>query len=571
MIEESISARRDVLESVRANPKVPVLIVGGGIIGAGLFRELALQGVDALLVDRSDFSVGASAGPSRMIHGGFRYLEFGEDELVMESVRERNILLKTAPHYVFPLPTTRPVLSRYMGMGYLFLKKLGFNPKRPPYRGSCFIKHYLKTYEQFGDAYRTMPRYTTESKKEAFKRRPGLRKDVTGTITYYDAWITYPERLCMELLFDGEELSSGAKALNYVSLKSASGSTVILTDELTGEDIEVSPGVVVNATGAWIDKANKSLGLETEMINGTKGGHLILENEELVKAFDDEQLFYETPDGRVSITLTWHGKAMIGSTDIKISDPDDVRCEEDEIDYIINAINVVLPDIKVDRSQILSSFSGVRPLRKSDASQTVQMSRAHSCSIIEPSDDLDIPVYCMVGGKWTPFRSFAEQTADKLLEFLGKNRMAGSIEVAIGGGKDYPVGDEAKKQWADDQSRRTGLSQERMGVLLYRYGTVGAEVADFLTAGEDAPLKNHEGYTRREIEYMVRSERVFHLDDLLLRRTTIALLGELTSPLLDELASIMASILGWSDEQARDDKTRVLKILKDKFGISEVK
>ncbi len=133
------------------------------------------------------------------------------------------------------------------------------------------------------------------------------------------------------------------------------------------------------------------------------------------------------------------------------------------------------------------------------------------------------------------------------------------------------IGDEARKQWIESHGQRTGLSPERMEVLLRRYGTVGAEVAAYITAEEDSVLQNHEGYTRREIEYMVRSERVFHLDDLLLRRTVIALLGELTSALMDELVSIMAPILGWSDQDARDEKTRTLDLLKDKFGISEVK
>lgn len=566
MDAKTADRRRETIAALRENPDVPVLIVGGGIIGTGLFRDLALQGVDVLLVDKSDISAGASAGPSRMIHGGLRYLEYGERDLVRESVRERNILLQNAPHYVFPLPTTIPILSRTAGLGYLLKKCLGLDGKRPPHRGSWMIRLGLRIYEKFGDAFRSMPRYSTASRGEALRRRPALRKDIRGTITYYDGWISYPERLCLELLQDGEALHEGAAALNYLAVDSRDARTVILRDEVTGEKLPVRPGIVVNAAGAWIDGVNGLLGLDTHMISGTRGGHLVLDNDELLAALDGEMIFYETPDGRACVALPWLNKPLIGSTDIRVDDPDDVRCEEDEADYIFDAIRVVFPDIRFDRSQILSSFSGVRPLRSSSASRTGQMSRAHYCAVLEPEREDSFPVYCMVGGKWTPFRVFAEHVADMLLARLGRPRKAGTVDVPIGGGTGYPAAGE-RDRWIADLALKTGLGAGRVEQLLVRYGTVAEQVAGYLAAAPDKPLAHHEGYTRREIEYILERERVVHLDDLVLRRTAIALLGELTGDLLDELASIGAATLDWSDEDRAAEIVRTKEILRDKFDI----
>jgi glycerol-3-phosphate dehydrogenase len=502
-----------------------------------------------------------------MIHGGLRYLEFGEFRLVREAVRERNLLLRNAPHYIRPLPTTIPIVSWVSGLGCLIKRMLGLSGKRPPHRGALLVKMGLTIYDIFGRRHRSMPRHRFATRRRALARRPRLMPETICTATYYDAWVSYPERLCLELLLDGESLSRQARALNYLSVREGSADAVTLRDELTGEELTVRPKVVVNATGAWVDSTNRLLGHETRMIDGTKGAHLVLDNDELVRELGGEMIFYETPDGRATVALPWLGKALIGSTDIRVSDPDKVRCEEDEIEYMLNAIRVAFPRLRVDRSQILSFFSGIRPMAASDASQTGQMSRAHRCNVIAPTDGITYPVHCMVGGKWTPFRIFAEHVADSVLEHLGRPRQAASDLLAIGGGRDYPRGDRARQRWVARLQDRTGLPEERLFALLERYGTRAERVAAFCAEGADRPLGHHEAYTVREIEFMVRHERVFHLDDLVLRRTAIALLGELTSDLVAELAAVMRPLLGWSAEQAREDIDRTLGILKDKFGI----
>jgi len=438
---------------------------------------------------------------------------------------------------------------------------------RPAHRGSIMVKIGLIFYDIFTRKHRIMPKHRFASRDKAMVRRPALHPETICTATYYDAWISYPERLCVELVLDARAACPQARALNYASLAGASGSHVVLRDELTGKDIRVRPRTVVNATGAWIDLANSRIGLETQLIGGTKGGHLVLDNPDLLAALDGEMIYYETPDGRVSVALPWLGKALIGSTDIRIEDPDDARCEEDEVDYILDAIGEALPGVTVSRDDIVSRFSGVRPLRYSDESTTGQVSRDHLCDVIEPNDAHEFPVLSMVGGKWTTFRAFSEQVADNILDRLDLPRHIDTRDVPIGGGRDFPADDSARRAYLADLRDRGRVDRDRAERLLERYGTRAADVGAFCAAAGDRPLTHHATYTVREIEFIVRNEDVMHLDDLVLRRTAIALLGELTGELLDELLAIVSVIRDWSRQQTDAERERTVDILRDRHSI----
>ncbi len=555
------------MEEICRQGEVPVLIVGGGVNGAGLFRELSLQGADVLLVDKGDFCCGASAACTRMIHGGLRYLEFGEFSLVRESVTERNLLLQNAPHYVTPLRTTIPLFKRIAGAFSAMCKFVRIGGNRPAHRGWMMVKAGLTMYDFLTRKHRRMPKHRFTSGAEAIAKRPMLDPKTLCTATYYDAWITYAERLGLEMILDAEADDTQAKALNYVSLQAAAGDVVTLRDELTGRTFEVRPKIVVNATGAWIDFANRKLGLDTHLIGGTKGGHLVVDNQELFDCLDGDMIYYETSEGRVAVAMPWLGKCLFGSTDLRVGDPDEVRCTEDEVDYMLESLRQALPGLTIGREHIVSRFTGVRPMRYSGESTTVSVSRAHHCEVIEPSDGVNFPTYAMVGGKWTTFRAFAEQVADRILPRVGLTRRTGSANVRIGGGKDFPTTDEDRQQWVARVADGFGVPAERVETLLRRYGTRAEQVAAFLVAGPDSPLANHSGYTRREIEFILRQERVWRIEDLLLRRTAIALLGELSDELLAELVGLMAAIHGWSDERVGEETARVIDVLADRFGV----
>ena len=541
--------------SLRDHSDVSVLIIGGGINGIGLFNELALQKIDVLLVEKSDFCAGTSSAMTRVIHGGLRYLENAEVRLVRESLRERNRLLRNAPHYVKPLPMTIPITSWTAGI-VTGIRNLFNLPTKPDNRGALVVKTGLTLFDLLAGRDSPLPRHRFRFGWAARALRPALNPKVICTATYYEAKITYPERLCLELVQDAEAACFQAHAMNYVRLQSAKGNTVVLHDEVTGDSCEVRPKIVVNATGAWIDGVNQAIGRASQFIGGTKGSHIVLDHPELAAATGSDMIYFVNRDGRICIFYVVDGKVIAGATDIPTDDPDAV-CDEGEVDYLLNSMSQTFPSIKVDRSHVVFRFCGVRPLPRSNALTPGQISRDHSFPVLPPGNGINFPIYSLVGGKWTTYRALAEQVADEILRVLGRPRLRSSANIPIGGGKGYfrlPQG--------------TRLSKERLLALQERYGTGAGRVIAYMNTGPDAPLANHAGYSRREIEFMALNERVVHIDDLIMRRTTIGILGMLTLPLLIELAAVVSRVLQWPEKKTAAEIERTIQRFKKVHGVT---
>jgi len=559
--------RNEILSSLKAKPEVSVLIVGAGINGIGTFRDLALNGVDVLLIDRADFCSGASAASSHMAHGGIRYLENGEFRLVREAVGERNRMIQNAPHIVAPLPTTVPMFKYFSGLLNAPMKFLGLL-ERPSERGSIIIKLGLMMYDAYTGKKRTVPRHTFLSRSASLKRWNKLNPEIANTATYYDGLISNPERLALEILLDAEADNSNARALNYVSMVSGQKDTVILRDELSDETYEVHPQLVINAAGPWIDFANHSMGLSTRFIGGTKGSHLVLNHPELREAIGGNEFFFENKDGRIVLIFPLFDRILVGTSDIKIDHPDEVRCTDEEIDYFIGMISRVFPTIKVTREHVVFQFTGVRPLGSSGAKTTGQYSRDHHIEVLSGDwTNLQFPVFSLVGGKWTSFRAFSEQVTDKVLAHLGKTRQKSTEDLPIGGGRGYATDESERKRQIEGFAAWTGLSKERLQILYERYGTRTEAVATFINRAADEPLKTLPEYTRREIAFLVQSEKAIHLDDILLRRTMLAMLGRLTRANVEEIADAMGASFGWSVEQKTAEVERTLRLLADRHGV----
>lgn len=559
-----MTTRQNILTQLHQQPDISVLIVGGGINGAGTFRDLAANGVDVLLIDRGDFCSGASAASSHMAHGGIRYLENGEFRLVREAVRERNRMIENAPHLVRPLPTTIPMFKIFSGLLNAPLKFLGLL-ERPAERGALVIKIGLMLYDAYTGKNRVVPRHVFEPRRKALQKFPRLNPAVRYAATYFDGSIFSPERLTLELILDAEAEGPHARALNYVSLIGVKDGAVTLRDEWTGATFDLRPKVLVNATGPWIDFANRTLGLETHYIGGTKGSHLILDNPDLRAAIGDHEFFFENNDGRIVLIFPLGDKVLVGTSDIPVADPDSVRCTPEEEDYFLGMIGRVFPDIPVSREQIVFRFSGVRPLAYTGSAKTTgQITRDHHIR----QDSLGgIPVLSLVGGKWTSYRAFSEQVTDRLLALLGLTRKAETTRLPIGGGRDYPHTGLAQLQYFNTVYELTGVPDNWPKILFDRYGTRATEVAAFLAGGEDAPLVHCPDMTRREVVFLVQREKAVHLDDLLLRRTMLAYLGRLTRPLVEELGEVMGEAQGWSKKEVQAEVQRALAILADRHGV----
>lgn len=526
---------------------VDVLILGAGVNGAGLFRDLSEQGVDCLIVDKGDFGSGTSSAPSRLIHGGLKYLETGEFGLVAQSTLERNLLLKNAPHNVEPLPTFIPVFSWTRGV-WASLRTLFGSTTAPRSRGAVLIKIGLALYDYFGARERVMPRHRFLFKKSATREMPYITPAIVAGGIYHDAKVNQPERLVYELVSDGLKANSRSAASNFTQLIAAENG-VISFSAPDGFNFSIKPKLVINAAGPWIDHVNDALGKPTKMIGGTKGSHILIDHPELVQSLKGRMIYFEADDGRICLVYDYHGLALVGSTDIPFDDPDNVRAEDPEIDYFIESLRSLLPKLKFDRSQIIYAYSGIRPLPASDASEPGLISRDHSAPVIEPDETRPFAIISLVGGKWTTFRGFAEEVADTVLERFKRKRVQSTRNLAIGGGKDYPADEKSRREWVANQSKLSGLSAERVETLLRRYGTTAAQIIALEKLRGSDLLPDCDTISRAEIAWISRNEFVVHLADIVLRRTTLAIDGALSQANLRAIADIAAGELGWNDER----------------------
>ena len=558
--------REEIVEAFRNQPEVDVLIVGGGINGIGTFRDLALQGVSVLLVDKADFCSGASAASSRMAHGGIRYLENGEFRLVRESLAERNRLLKNAPHAVFPLLFTIPVYSWFSGILNAPLKFLGLL-KRPSERGAVVIKIGMTLYDWFTRTNRMTGTHAMLSRRDALQKHKHLNPQIVLAATYYDALMPQAERIGLEIVLDAEAESPQAHALNYTSVTGADGESVHLLDHVSGQSFAVKPQVVVNASGAWIDFVNGSMKRPTRFIGGTKGSHIVVDHPALLNTLNGSAIFFEHKDGRMCIFAPFHDKVIIGATDIRIENPDEAVCTDEEIDYFLGFTEQVLPGLKLDRSHIVYHFCGVRPLPNTNVDFAGLISRDHSIQVSEPTEATPFPIYSLVGGKWTTFRAFAEQTTDRVLAFLGRSRQSGTADLPIGGGKAYPQSEDQRKRWVETAAADTSLSTGRVTTLFERYGTRAAEVAQYIISGTDRPLPSAPMYSEREIMFLAEREKVVHLEDVILRRTILGLLGLANGDVLQQTAAALGSVLGWTPEQVEAEIEQTSAVLQRWHGV----
>ena len=553
-----MAGARQGFEALAARPYADVLVVGGGINGLATFRDLAMQGVDVALAEAADYVSGASAASSHMIHGGIRYLENGEFRLVHEAVTERNALLQIAPHYVRPLQTTIPIFSTFSGVLSAPLRFLRHGGGTHTERGAALIKIGLVIYDSFSRGGGRVARHEFHGRRRALQQLPHLNPDIKYTATYWDASLHDPERLAIDVLRDG--LAAGgdrARAANYTAAVGVDDGRILLRDQHTGEELAFAASVVVNAAGPWTDIVNTACGDPTDHMGGTKGSHIVLDHPELLAATGGRELFFEHKDGRIVLIYPLKGRVLVGTTDLEHDMGDPIVCTEAEVDYFIELIGAVLPDISVGRDRIVYRFSGVRPLPGHGDLAPGFVSRDYRIEEAPLAGRTDATVLSLVGGKWTTFRASAENLADHVLEKLAQPRRRSTKGVPIGGGRGYPTTERARRQWIDAHGE--GLGSERVAMLLDRYGTVAADVIVALADDpDDAPLTTLPDYSTAELCHLARTEAVVHLDDMLMRRTSLAFIGAVSAESAREVAETIAPVMGWDAAQCAAETDRAL-------------
>ena len=254
----------------------------------------------------------------------------------------------------------------------------------------------------------------------------------------------------------------------------------------------------------------------------------------------------------------FHDKVIVGTSDLPIENPDDAHCTPEEEEYFINLVDRVFPTIKITRDQIVFRFSGVRPLEYQHAKTTGQITRDHS---IKEDTIQGIPLLSLVGGKWTSFRAFSEQVATKAIESLGKTKSKSTESLPVRGGKNFPSSESAKETYVRNLVAKYSLSEEYARELLKRYGTSAEKIADFIQKTQGSTLVSIPNWNSGELVYILQNEKPLHLDDLFIRRSTIAWLGKATPAVIEEFAEIMAGQYGWSAEKKKEEITRVETII----------
>ncbi|WP_207453697.1 glycerol-3-phosphate dehydrogenase/oxidase [Herbiconiux sp. SYSU D00978] len=554
---DSTGTTRADVRALQERPTADVVIIGGGINGISTFRELAMQGLDVVLVERNDFASGASAASSHMIHGGIRYLENGEFRLVKEGVQERNALLRSAPHFVKPLETTIPINSTFSGILAAPLRFLTHKQGKPKERGALLIKVGLTLYDTFSRSGGVVPRHRFHGRRKSLAALPKLDPHFRYTATYFDASMHDPERLALDVLRDGLEANPKARAVNYVEAVGLDAEGVRLRDRESGVEFTVRGRAVVNTSGPWTDLTNTALGNPTKYMGGTKGSHIVLDNPELLRATAGREIFFEHDDGRIVLIYPFKGRVLVGTTDIDADPREPARCTPEEVQYFFELIEHVFPTVPVSEDQIVFRFSGIRPLPTHEDTQPGFVSRDYR---IERAELAGTPVFSLVGGKWTTFRALGEHLADKVLAQLGVQRTVSTRRAAIGGGKDYPTD---AKAWQDREL--AAVAPERRAVLFARYGTRAASVARRLT--DETPLLGG-AISEAELRYMVDEEHVTRLTDVLLRRTDLAFTGRVDHDALETLGRALANAAGWDEFRLDREIEEAAQVLELEHGVT---
>jgi glycerol-3-phosphate dehydrogenase len=276
----------------------------------------------------------------------------------------------------------------------------------------------------------------------------------------------------------------------------------------------------------------------------------VVENPALYAALNGRMVYFGTADGRVNLVYPLLGRVLIGSTDIAVGDPDTADCDADEAAYLRGVVAEVFPGIPVTEEQVVYRFCGVRPLPRADAADIGSVTRDHSIAVVT-LPGTGIPVYCLIGGKWTTFRAFSEQAADRVLAQIGRPRRVTTVGMPIGGGRDFPRDAAARAATADELARRGGISAARADTLLSRYGTRARAYCEQLAGKGETRLVSLPDYAREELEHVARTERVGTLEDLVRRRTSITLTGRCSPAALEELERLLPYLASTSGSDGR--------------------
>ena len=537
-----VAARRAALDAL-TRESFDVLVVGGGITGAGVARDAAMRGLRTALVEKDDFASGTSSRSSRLVHGGVRYLEHGDLRLVFEASHERRVLRRLAPHLVRPLAFTWPVYA-------------GARIARWKLAAGLTLYDLLATF-------RNVARHERLNAAGVLRREPRLlSRDLRGGARYWDA-LTDDARLTLATARSA--IAAGATVVNHARVTAlvhegerVAGAQIV--DELEGGEVQVTATVVVNATGPWSDETERLAGALAQAVHGSKGVHLMVPRR---RVRNEAALTLLTPqDGRVFFVLPAGDFAVIGTTDtFEPADPDEVRASSRDVDYLLEAANHFFPAAQLDRDDVITAWAGLRPLVASDASadDPGAVSREHAVTERVPG------LVRITGGKLTTYRVMARDGVDAVQRSLGvRVTRSPTADAPLAGGG---LADPLKAIGA--ATMLTGDAAVA-GRLVHAHGDEWRAV--WSLAEREAALAERIEPTRpfvlAELRWAVERELAFTLADLLIRRIPIAFeTRDHGRSAARRVVPLVAEWLGWDADRLGRELERYEAEVERLFGI----
>lgn len=551
--QTSFTNRIDLLSQLTKNAnadseqKWDVIVVGGGIVGAGILQEATRRGLNALLIEQQDFAWGTSSRSSKMVHGGLRYIAQGDVKLTKHSLQERELLLKQAPG----------LINR---MGYYFVVR------KSQFPGRFIMGTLLSIYDWLAG----IKDHKFLNLQETIKKFPGLRTDKLKGTCYYTDTVVDDSRLVMRVL--QEAVQAGAHVLNYTKAKTlltdpktarvigviiedTSQDLNNITDFKSNESLTLKSSVVINATGAWADRLRNEV-VNEQRVRPLRGSHLVITEGTI--CLDGALTLLHPKDKRPVFIYPWEGVTVIGTTDLDHTENLDheAKISQIEVDYLLEAFNQTFPDKKISAEDVISTWSGVRPVIASDNNFSKNASKeARSHSIWA-----DNALITASGGKLTTFRLTAIEAVNAAIPWLEPNQKNKYSEE--GHNDDLFTNSPSEQLFLNHPSKhkyKTSWLQRLTG----RYGDNAALILQQVNEKENLIIGDTQ-FCLAECRWAIKNEAVIHLDDLLLRRTRLGLLLKNgAEELFPALYCIFQQELGWEEVKWQGEVMRYNQIWKE--------
>jgi glycerol-3-phosphate dehydrogenase len=533
-------SREQALEAMQED-RFDVVVVGGGITGAGVALDAASRGYSVALLERGDYAMGTSSRSSKMVHGGLRYLQNFDLGLVREALLERQLMVRLAPHLVYPTPFLVAALGeerrdRKLGLGLNMYDVMATS------RAGRSRRERRASRELEDDYYWSPDRHRTIDGEEVLDLVPALApREPHDAYLFYDCQ-TDDVRLVLTVLGEAERFGAvmvnGAEVTEVLS-KNGKATGVAFVEEASGERMEVSADHVVNATGVFADQVRPEelLGEEdVPRIAPSRGTHLLIDGEQL--PMGKAACIVPAGEGRMIFSLPWYGRTLVGTTDNDFEgDIAHPRPAEDDVAYLLDAVNEFF-GTAIAESDLVGAYAGVRPLISTgDPRKSVDISR--KAELYETSSGM----LTITGGKLTTWRRMAKQTVDRLVEREGREAPCHTHEI--------PLGMEARPE---DLEAPDGVGEEAVEQLAFRYGHAARRVLGIARSDPKLarPIVPGRPDLLAEVVLAVRSEQARSVADVLLRRTRLGILAApqlRTAKAVRPIADALGAELGWGRRQ----------------------